>query len=88
MTTIPAEASKDCASFASVTFQSAIPSSGFLYDIHYENRIHFNASPFDGDLREKFYETDKDNGTPGTYTRKKRGKKWTRFTTNSTNKQE
>jgi len=25
-------------------------------------------SPFPGDLRDKFYATDADNGTPGTYT--------------------
>jgi hypothetical protein len=40
----------------SVTFENTIPSE------------HFNESAFNGDLREKFYETDKDKGTPGTYT--------------------
>jgi hypothetical protein len=29
-------------------------------------------------LREKFYETDPANGTPGTYTRPSRGLIWTR----------
>jgi hypothetical protein len=46
-----------CSSLASVTFNGTIPSSGFS---------DFNS--FDGDLRDKFYATDKTNGTPGTYT--------------------
>jgi len=46
-----------CTSLTSVTFQGAIPSSGF------------NASsPFMGDLRDKFYAANPANGTPGTYT--------------------
>jgi hypothetical protein len=50
----------------SVTFQGTIPSSGF-------GRTNLNTgsytSPFYGDLHEKFYATDSNNGTPGTYTR-------------------
>jgi hypothetical protein len=51
-----------CHSLTSVTFQGTIPSSGFNSDAFgtYGNSI--------GDLREKFYATDKTNGTPGTYT--------------------
>jgi hypothetical protein len=60
----------DCTGLVSVTFQGTIPSSGFNNDP--------NDPTFPGDLREKFYATNKKNGTPGTYTRKKRGKKWTR----------
>jgi hypothetical protein len=51
----------------SVTFQGTIPSSGF--DI--------NAYTY-GDLRDKFYTTDKTNGTPGTYKRTG-GDRWTSF---------
>jgi hypothetical protein len=52
-------------SLISVTFQSTIPSSGFSEDAFY------------GDLSEKFYATDKKNGTPGTYTRDAGGDTWT-----------
>jgi hypothetical protein len=41
----------------SVTFLGTIPTAGFI------------NSAFAGDLRVKFYATDKNNGTPGTYTR-------------------
>jgi len=44
-----------CTSLTSITFQGRIPSSGFA----------INA--FLGDLHNKFYATDKTNGTPGTY---------------------
>jgi len=56
-----------CTSLTSVTFEGTIPSSGF-------------RSPyvFDGDLHNKFYATDKENGTPGTYTRESGGEVWTR----------
>jgi len=43
-----------------VTFLGSIPSNGFPQSA---------SNPFPGDLRDKFYATDKDNGTPGTYTR-------------------
>jgi len=36
-------------------------------------------SPFDGDLRDKFYATDKTNGTPGRYTRKSGSEEWTKI---------
>jgi hypothetical protein len=54
-----------CTSLTRVTFEGTIPSTGF-------------SSPltFPGDLRDKFYETDPANGTPGTYTRN--GNTWTK----------
>jgi len=48
-----------CTNLTSVTFVGTIPSSGF-------NGIAFD---YGSGLRDKFYETDKANGTPGTYTR-------------------
>jgi hypothetical protein len=58
----------DCTSLVRVTFQSKIPSSGF-------SKYAFNCL---GDLHDKFYETDPDNGTPGTYTRPSGGSVWTK----------
>ena len=59
VTSIGQFAFSGCSSLASVTFAGTIPSSGF------------NASAFPpahmGDLRDKFYATDSENGTPGTY---------------------
>jgi type IV pilus biogenesis protein CpaD/CtpE len=58
-------------SLASVTFEGTIASSGFID----------NAFPSIGNLRAKFYETDKKNGTPGTYTRTvpgDRNSEWTK----------
>jgi len=46
-----------CSSLTSVTFQGTITSENF------------HDAAFEGDLKEKFYETDPINGTPGTYTR-------------------
>jgi len=57
----------------SVTFQGTIPSNGF-------NNNEYDL-PFAGDLRDKFYMTDKNNGTPGTYTTTKpitENTKWTK----------
>jgi hypothetical protein len=56
-----------CTNLISVTFQSTIPSSSFDW-----------GWVFPGDLREKFYATDKDNGTPGTYTRASSSDIWTK----------
>jgi len=47
-----------CTGLTSVTFEGTIPSSGF------DN----NYPVFDGDLRDKFYATNTNNGTPGIYT--------------------
>jgi hypothetical protein len=57
-----------CNSLNSVTFQGTIPSAGFTSNGTYP--------AFMGDLRAKFYASDKENGTPGTYT--KAGNVWTR----------
>jgi len=57
-----------CHSLTSVTFQGTIPSANFP-----------KISTFYGDLRSKFYATDKANGTPGTYTRANGdSNRWTR----------
>jgi hypothetical protein len=61
VTSIGEEAFDGCRSLASVTFEGTIPSSGFSENSDYSHT-------FPGDLRDKFYATDKTNGTPGTYT--------------------
>jgi hypothetical protein len=53
-------------SLTSVTFQGTIPSSGFGEKSSLSGTFY---SPFYGDLHVKFYATDPNNGTPGTYTR-------------------
>jgi preprotein translocase subunit YajC len=63
VTSIGANAFIDCPTINSVTFIGTIPSGGF------------KDKGFIGDLRAKFYATDKDKGTPGTYT--KNGNTWT-----------
>ena len=55
-----------CDRLTSVTFLGTIPSGNF----------NSNAG-FAGDLRAKFYATDRTNGTPGTYTRPSGGTTWT-----------
>jgi len=58
-----------CAYLTSVTFQGTIPVKNFDDD----------AFDLLGDIRDKFYATDKNNGTPGTYTRPDyNSKTWTR----------
>ena len=61
--TIPASVSSignwafsGCTSLATVTFAGTIPSGSFG-----------STSPFPGDLRDKFYQGNSANGTPGTY---------------------
>jgi uncharacterized protein YjdB len=56
VTSIGIRAFQNCTSLTSVTFQGTIPSSRFS-----------STSSFPGDLRAKFYATDPDNGTLGTY---------------------
>jgi hypothetical protein len=51
----------DCRALVSVTFLGTIPSSGFNNDRMFPS--------FPGNIRTKFYEVDRNNGTPGTYTR-------------------
>jgi hypothetical protein len=69
VTSIGDDAFNYCTSLASVTFQGTIPSSGFSV-----------TAPFPGYLRSTFYETDKTNGTPGTYTTANPGRNstWTK----------
>jgi hypothetical protein len=56
-----------CDSLTSVTFAGTITAVNFSIDIDLgSGLIH---STFPGDLRDKFYEADATNGTPGTYTR-------------------
>jgi len=59
-----------CTSLTSVTFKGTIPSSRFYNG--------FISDPYPGDLRDKFYATDKVNGTPGTYTRESEDWVWTK----------
>jgi hypothetical protein len=67
VTSIGGGAFYNCTSLANITYQGTIPSSEFEY-----------ANSFPGDLRAKFYATDRTNGTPGTYTRASGGTTWTR----------
>jgi hypothetical protein len=59
VTTINDSAFQGCSNLASVTFEGTIPSSGFSSQ----------AFAGLGGLRGKFYETNNENGTPGTYTK-------------------
>jgi len=52
----------NCTNLVSVTFQGTIPSSGFHSDYYGSPRVFF------GNLRNKFYQSNSTNGTPGTYT--------------------
>jgi hypothetical protein len=67
VTSIGNSAFLNCISLASVTFQGTIPSSSFS-----------TYSEFPGNLRDKYYEIDSKNGTPGTYTRDTGWSIWTR----------
>jgi hypothetical protein len=67
-----------CGTLTSVTFLGTIPSSGFFSDYVDSSRAYFDENnklqnpvyrAFTGDLRAKFYATNKTNGTPGTYIR-------------------
>jgi hypothetical protein len=58
----------NCTNLNIVTFNGTIPSGGFS-----------TISTFPGDLRAKFYASDKANGTPGMYTRAKGSSTWTRL---------
>jgi len=57
VTSIGQGAFAGCTNLTSVTFQGTIASSEFSI-----------SNAFNDDLRDKFYATDADNGTPGTYT--------------------
>jgi len=56
-----------CINLTNVTFEGKIPSGDFS-----------SESLFPGDLRDKFYADDENNGTPGTYTREADGITWIR----------
>jgi uncharacterized protein YjdB len=60
VTSIGSGAFNFCTSLTSVTFQGTIHSSNFYSGTSF--------TPFLGDLRAKFYATNSNNGTPGTYT--------------------
>ncbi|MDR0475974.1 MAG: hypothetical protein LBH43_20205 [Treponema sp.] len=53
-----------CNGLTSVTFEGTIPSNGFETTAFGYNY----GYPDIGGLRDKFYKTDPDYGTPGTYT--------------------
>jgi len=65
VTSIGASAFGGCTSLTEVTFKGTIPIRGF------------QAGAYPEDLRDKFYETDSTNGTPGTYTRPNMGMDFT-----------
>jgi len=74
VTRIEEYAFNTCLSLTSVTFYGTIASRNFK-TVSHPNGL----GTYIGDLREKFYETDKENGTPGTYTRLDRSSKtWTK----------
>ncbi|WP_461255665.1 leucine-rich repeat domain-containing protein [Treponema sp. R80B11-R83G3] len=58
ITSIGEQAFNSCSSLTSVTFSGTIPSAEF----------HADAFRLMGDIRAKFYATDNEKGTPGTYT--------------------
>ncbi|MDR0494638.1 MAG: leucine-rich repeat domain-containing protein [Treponema sp.] len=71
ITRIGKNAFSDCTNLIRVIFQGTIASSGFNNDSKFPS--------FLGDLRSKFYATDRSNGTPGTYIRTSRTTtRWTK----------
>jgi hypothetical protein len=64
VTSIGEGAFADCESLASVTFEGTITSGSFD-----KRAFGYGGYGYIGDLSNKFYATDPDNGTPGTYTR-------------------
>jgi hypothetical protein len=73
VTYIGKNAFNDCTDLVRVIFEGPIASSGFNRDTKFPS--------FPGDLRSRFYATDKSNGTPGTYVRTGTGRantKWTK----------
>jgi hypothetical protein len=68
VTKISAQAFAYCNGITSVTFGGTLPSSDF-------HNIAFDGL---GDIRDKFYATDKTKGTAGTYTRTEGSTTWTR----------
>jgi len=70
VTTLSGAAFRYCPNLTSVTFLGTLS----IYDFTDED----GYQVFDGDLRDKFYQTDSTNGTPGTYTRQPGGTTWTK----------
>jgi hypothetical protein len=70
----------NCTNLTSVTFEGTILSYDFADYYHYYQGGDWPiiTTTFDGDLRAKFYATDADNGTPGTYTRTPPSYVWTK----------
>jgi hypothetical protein len=66
VTDIYGDAFKGCTNLESVTFQGTI------------NKKDFRPGAFSGDLYDKFYEIDAENGTPGTYATADGGDTWTK----------
>jgi len=66
VTSIDDGAFSHCSNLTSVTFQGTINSDNFYYSV---GALNFSMTPFEGNLRDVFYATDENNGTPGTYTR-------------------
>jgi hypothetical protein len=67
-----------CNDLTSVTFVGTISSNNFSNDTLYDYANGTSWPVFIGDLRDKFYETDQNNGTPGTYMRSSDGYTWTK----------
>jgi hypothetical protein len=70
ITSIGYSAFWDCTSLTSVTFQGTISSSEFVWDVFGFSTRH---AVYENELRNKFYATDPEHGTPGTYTTDKPG---------------
>jgi hypothetical protein len=72
VTLIEQQAFDGCVKLISVTFEGTLPAS-------YDAKVGFSSfGAFPGDLRDKFYATDKTKGTPGTYTRVEGSNTWTK----------
>jgi len=69
VTSIGANAFIGCKNLTNVTFQGTLPMRGFGGHYFSPGSIYSEYGPaFLGDLHIKFFATNKDNGTPGTYT--------------------
>jgi len=69
ITNIGFAAFQNCSSLNSVTFQGTIPKGYTLSpSLNFDTFVGFKQAAFWGDLDTKFYATDADKGTPGTYT--------------------